>query len=235
MGTCLPLILCCSLSLYPENCFGGQTVQASNTESNEIVALRSVQSMFLEGVLFESGKSDVYSAVFEFSNEGVPQVNDPQPGYVLEYLYPSGESIKTTCLVQGGLAWAPRNDKDVAHSWCARVPSNRQGIGYRILKGGQVVSEHRFTTPTNSIQIDCDETPKQDFTWHVHANMAEIAISYDHGKSWQATPAMRSAAGTVSLPSSQLQLNPHPWILLQGSANGVIYTKLHVFGLLRPS
>ena len=234
MGTYLPLLFCCSLSLHSAHPFGGQVVQASNTEANETIALRTVQSMFLEGVLFESGKSEIYSAVFEFSNEGALRVNDSQPGYVIEYLYSSGESIRTTCLVQRGLAWAPRNDNDVAHSWYARVPSNRQGIGYRILLGGRVVSEQRFTTPTNSIQFDCDETPKQSFTWRVHANMAEIAISYDHGKLWQVTPAMRSAAGTIYLSPSQLQANPHPWILLQGSANGVIYTKLHVFGLLRP-
>ncbi|WP_243384103.1 hypothetical protein [Geothrix alkalitolerans] len=235
MGSCLPLLFCCSLSLHPAFLLIGQEVQTGRAQSDESLALGTAHSISLEGVLYESGKSEIYSATFEFSTDGIRQLNDSQPGYVLEYLYSTGESIKTTCQVRRSLAWTPRNDKDIAHSWYALVPSNRQGIGYRILRGSQVISEQRFTAPNTSIQFDCDETPPQGFTWRVHANIAEIAISFDRGKSWQVTPAMRSSAGTISLPLSQLQANPHPWILLQGSANGVIYTKFHVFGFLRPS
>ncbi len=235
MGSCLPLLLSCALSLQAASPFGDQAVQGGSTEVDETLALRSAHSIVLEGVLFESGQGEIYSATFEFSNEDIRQVNDSQPGYVLEYLYSTGESVKTACLVKHGLAWAPRNDSDVAHSWCARVPSTRQGVGYRILRAGRVISEQRFVAPTKPIQFDCEETPNQGFTWRVHANIAEIAISYDRGKTWQVNPTMRSTAGTIFLPQSKLQANPHPWILLQASTNGVVYTKFHVFGSLRPS
>ena len=235
MGTGLPLLLCCSLGLFPATFIGRQIEKANKEESNEAVAQRSVNSMFLEGVLFESGKSEIYTAALEFSKVDLTKRGDIKSGYVIEYLYPDRKSIKATCFVQQGFAWAPRNRTDLAHSWYARVPTNRQGIGYRIIRAGKVVSEHRFTTPTKPIQIECDETPQQTLTWRIQTSNAEIAVSYDQGKSWQVTPAMRVPAGTIGFSSTQLRPNPHPWVFLQGSSNGVIYTKLHVFGLLHPS
>jgi hypothetical protein len=234
MSICDPILLCSLLCSLPVDGVNDRVHQAPALESDLAVALSSTRSIFLEGVLFDSGKNDLYSAELEFSNEGPIRGKNFLPGYVIEYLYPAGKSITVPCFVESGLAWAPRNDNDDAHSWYARVPSNQQGIGFRILKNGRIISERQFTLAPNPVEFDCREMPNQAFTWQVHANRASIALSYDHGQSWQISPTMRNPAGTLTLSPSQLKVNPHPWIFLQGFSNGVIITKLHVFGLSHP-
>jgi len=231
---CPLIFLCCCLCFHADCSATVQIPQVQASEADLAVARNSTRSIFLEGVLFDTGKSEIYSAVLEFSNEEPIRGKDLLPGYALEYLYATGKSIRVPCFVQRGLAWSPRNDRDNAHSWCARVPSNQQGTGFRILNNGHVISECQFTAPPSSIEFDCREAPNQTFTWQVGADQASIALSYDFGQSWQASPTMRVPAGTISLSPSQLKANPHPWIFLQGFAKGVIFTKLHVFGLEHP-